>query len=220
MTDNKYSRFAFTAYEAQWPLVQELSQDALFVKMCKWQQEVCPTSGRKHWQGALLTHRPVRFKTVMARLKGVHIEPAKDWNALLAYCCKEETRDPSGNPVEIRHDRLKTVDELLILLAETVWELWELSLGDKETFLIRSTHPPTHPDFDGMDRKLRLDQYWQAVAHLCRIPAHRSRIGFYSQPIPQNAWIRTAHIWLGYARIARETMGLPTGEEEEAGQGN
>jgi len=48
-------------------------------------------SGTEHFQLAVATPQ-VRFSAVKKVFPTAHIEVAKDWNALLAYCSKEETR--------------------------------------------------------------------------------------------------------------------------------
>lgn len=48
-------------------------------------------SGTEHYQLAVATPQ-VRFSAVKKMFPTAHIEVAKDWNALLAYCQKEETR--------------------------------------------------------------------------------------------------------------------------------
>lgn len=48
-------------------------------------------SGTEHYQLAVATPQ-VRFAAVKKVFPTAHIEVAKDWNALLAYCSKEETR--------------------------------------------------------------------------------------------------------------------------------
>lgn len=101
MSDNKNTRYAFTAYEAQYDVVDQAQTDVALVKMLAYQEEVCPTTGRKHRQGCLQTQMPVRFSRVKSLLPGVHIEVARDWYKLVNYCKKQETRDASGASVSI-----------------------------------------------------------------------------------------------------------------------
>lgn len=86
---DKSSRWQFTAYEDQW---------ALFVSMPPgiaewgWQKEQCPKTQKLHYQGYLRTPAQVRFSALKKILPGVHLEVAKNWQALVAYCAKIETR--------------------------------------------------------------------------------------------------------------------------------
>lgn len=95
MTD-KSSRWSMTVYEDQYGLLTIMPPE---IAEWGWQDEVCPTSGKPHRQGYLRTKSQMRFSALKKILPGIHIEVAKNWSALLIYCKKEETRDPSGEQV-------------------------------------------------------------------------------------------------------------------------
>jgi len=100
----KTTHWAFTAYENQWPLFEVKIPG---ITWTGWQPEECPDTGRKHYQGALISREQHRWsgckgdykvgKTLTQQLPGVHIEPASNWAKLLQYCKKEETRIPGSN---------------------------------------------------------------------------------------------------------------------------
>jgi len=91
---DKTSRWAFTAYEEQWPIVDDFNKSALVAEF-GYQHELCPRTNRKHRQGFLRTKQQVRFSAMTKAFPGIHFEVAKNWDALIQYCKKEETRDKS-----------------------------------------------------------------------------------------------------------------------------
>lgn len=93
---DKRTRWAFTAYEDQWALFEQLPPG---IAEWGWQKECCPETNRQHYQGYLRTTQQQRFSWVKKILPGVHIEPCKDWLALIQYCKKEDTRVPGSTPV-------------------------------------------------------------------------------------------------------------------------
>jgi len=193
MTDNKSQRWAFTAFEQHYDIVDAVSKDKELVKMLKFQDEVCPDTGRKHRQGCILTQRPVRFSKLRAALPGVHIEQAKNWTALLAYCEKNETRDPSGSQVTIDNTSFsaKKVSNFLDDIADYLWTEWDNERDfDQEDRI--NTNPPDHPTRSNPE--LIKAEYWRAVSHIVR--TNPEAIGVLAQPLPQNAWKHTRQVWL------------------------
>lgn len=64
------------------------------------QKEICPDTGREHWQGYVQLNVKQRLSTVRNLLPGAHWEPAKgtvDEN--IAYCTKTDSRKPGTEPV-------------------------------------------------------------------------------------------------------------------------
>jgi len=92
---DKTSRWQFTAYEDEYPLVDDFSK-SLTIAEFGFQQEVCPTTQRIHRQGYLRTKTQVRFSALRKEFPGIHFEAAKNWDALVNYCKKEETRDKNS----------------------------------------------------------------------------------------------------------------------------
>lgn len=91
--DTRSSRWAFTAFEAQWPLFDNMPP---VVKDAGWQIEIAPDTQKKHYQGYLLTSSTQRFAAMRKLFPGVHLEVAKNWQALVAYCKKKETAVPGS----------------------------------------------------------------------------------------------------------------------------
>ena len=93
---DKSSRWAFTAYEDQWVLFNTMP---IGVAEWGWNAEICPETSRKHYQGYLRLTQQQRFAWLKKLLPGVHLEIAKDWLALKAYCAKADTRIEGTTPV-------------------------------------------------------------------------------------------------------------------------
>jgi len=85
----KSTRFAFTAYEAQWHLFQSMPPG---IAEWGWQQETCPQTGRAHYQGYIRLHTQQRITWLIKLLPGVHLEFSKNWDALVKYCSKADTQ--------------------------------------------------------------------------------------------------------------------------------
>lgn len=59
--------------------------------------EVCPTTGRHHWQCYFYSANPIRFETLKAKLPGAHLAPAKGTpQQNKDYCSKESVHDEYG----------------------------------------------------------------------------------------------------------------------------
>lgn len=196
MTDNKNTRFAFTAFEGQYAAVDHAQTDSDMVKMLAYQEEICPDTGRKHRQGCLQTQMPVRMSKVRALLPGVHIEVARDWFGLVQYCQKAETRDASGASVRIvnPHVERKKVSDFLDDIADIIWDEWV-----QDQMIPKSErdydHPPTHPTRSKPDDVK--EEYWRAVRAI--VGGNPDAIGILAQPLPQNAWKNTRQVWLDRA---------------------
>jgi len=85
-----------TVYEDQYGLLAVMPPE---VAEWGWQDEICPDTSRSHKQGYLRTKSQVRFSALRKILPGIHLEIAKDWNALKQYCSKSDTRNPDGEQV-------------------------------------------------------------------------------------------------------------------------
>lgn len=92
---DKTSRWQFTAFEEQYPIVDTFSTSSNVAEF-GFQQEVCPETKRIHRQGYLRTKVQVRFSALRREFPGIHFEAAKNWEALINYCKKEETRDKNS----------------------------------------------------------------------------------------------------------------------------
>lgn len=187
--DNKYTRWAFTAYEDDYPLLEDLLEQKVFKEM-GWQDEICPTSSRKHRQGWLVTQTPTRFSALKKITRGIHVEPCKNIAALKAYCSKEETRDPSGSQVHVTHPSTHvTVDKYMDLLADLVDQ---------------SESQPVDAD----------RQYWQLVNLLLPVRPELAHLAM--APGPKTLWVKTRFVWLNRARERSERVAESISITDEA----
>lgn len=101
-TSGKTTHWQYTAYEEQWELINNLPPGITW----EGHQEEITKTGKKHYQGALISRQQHRWsgckgdykvgKTLTQQLPGIHLEPAEDWVKLLQYCKKEDTRAPGS----------------------------------------------------------------------------------------------------------------------------
>jgi len=94
--NDKSSRWQFTAYEGQYGLLESMPPG---VAEWGWQDEICPTTQRAHRQGYFRLSQQQRFAWVRKTFPGIRVEVARNWDALVNYCKKEETRAPGAVPV-------------------------------------------------------------------------------------------------------------------------
>jgi len=178
MTD-KSTRWAFTAYEDQWHLFTGTMPE--LIAEWGWQTELTPTTGKKHYQGFLRTHRQVRFPQIRQVLPDVHLEISRNWSALLNYCKKEDTRDISGMQVhEISKNKPLTMAGALTLLAAYIPN------GEFIMQYIKDNKKMITPK----------DEYWHCVREYIKDTQNYESIGLFSNPQMQNAWLNTKQLWI------------------------
>ena len=165
---SKTTRWAFTAYEAQWPLFEKMPPG---IGEWGWQLEKCPDTGRLHYQGYLRTVQQHRFKGEPGRfstpneslrniLPGVHITAAEDWIKLIQYCKKKESRVEGHEPVH-QVSTFPTMYSYTEELAERLpmWdkvrELWEKHIEDTSRLLRRY-----QPEFKS-DEEYRASKFYR-----------------------------------------------------------
>lgn len=130
------------------------------------QLEIGESAGTEHFQLALATPQ-VRFSAVKKMFPTAHIEVAKDWNALMAYCNKEDTRVESLKEVSSSYlpwSQLRQMfaeyvceDEFLIHTSdpERRLQVWDRFIGS----LIEQGY---EVDLMGMNANYRacISRYW------------------------------------------------------------
>lgn len=196
----KSTRFQFTAYEGQFALFEAMPP---IVAEWGWQQEVCPTSQRQHYQGFLRTHRQHRLKQLVDMFKGVHIEIARDWNALVNYCKKTETAVEDTRVHETVATASMSMAKALILVAK---------------------HRPSI-DFSRCETVKDLKdkyahEYEVAVGEI--LLENENLVGVYSQPQYERAWVKWRKVWVEKSeKTDRQTdnssvvQDAPSRQEEE-----
>lgn len=174
METNKSSRWQFTAYEAQWNLFVTMPT---LIAEWGWQQEVCPKTDRPHYQGYIRTSRQVRFAQIKNLLPGVHLEVARDWNALVQYCKKKDTA-VEGTQHHQANNMTLTMAQALIRVAE---------YRDRDI------------DYSGCEsvrdfREKYVLEFDIAVAKI--LEENENLIGLYSQPQYERAYVKWRNVWV------------------------
>lgn len=181
---DKSTRWAMTVYEAQWPLLEKMPE---IIAEWGWQDEKCPDTDRVHRQGYFRTHRQVRFSQVRAILPGVHIEVAKNWNALLQYCKKVDSS--LGNQVhQVSNNVPMTMAESLIALAKYHWT--------DEIISKKKEHEFNNYNKILDNQELYKSEYWMCVNKFLEESDKDNAIGLFTNNQMLLAWTRTRRHWI------------------------
>lgn len=142
---DKSTRWAFTAYEAQWKLFDDMPPS---IAEWGWQKETCPETGRLHYQGYLRTKQQVRLKSLVKDLPGIHFEIARNWDALVNYCRKDETA-VSGTKVHQTSGNMRTIYSLAKEVAAALppLALLEDEYEDLRRQIRSNTKPGSEPNY-------------------------------------------------------------------------
>jgi len=177
---DKTSRWAFTAYAEQYSLFNTVLPDV--IAEIGYQKEIAPDTQREHYQGYIRTSRQVRFAQLRKIFPGVHLEPARNWEALLQYCKKTESAVPGtqvhiGNETE-RPQQLTMPQALTYFAANYPYE-----------------DSPDYKELTGQRLKdYKHNMFWRTVNNC--IANDRKLIGLYHQPQYIRCWEHTASQWL------------------------
>jgi len=155
-----------TVYEGQYSLLEKIPES---VKAWGWQDEICPNTGKPHRQGYLQTFRQVRRSALTKLFPGIHFEVSRDWNKLLNYCRKDESKDPTGSRVHKENLNLP------------------MSMADSLTALGKYAEP------NAVDYKV---DYWSCVNKYLRDTNNAQSIGLFTNAQMLSAWTHTRQYWI------------------------
>lgn len=185
---DKSTRWAFTAFENEWPLFTTMPE---LIAEWGWQPEECPDTGRKHYQGYLRTKRQVRFAQLKAVLPGVHLEVAKNWAALVQYCQKDSTK-AGGTVHQVSASKAMSMADALTRLAAHVASIISAEYDDE----------------------IITKRYWGAVNEILKEDANA--VALYTQPQYLRAWQHTYNVWLDRAaELVEYEVDRQTDRQEE-----
>lgn len=184
---DKTTRWAFTAFEEQWGLFNEIPD---IVAEWMWQTEVCPDTGRKHYQGCLRTRTQQRFTALRKILPGVHIEPARNWEALVNYCKKKDTSVEGSQKHNVNGRKYLKFHEALIRIANAYVDEYVSIANDMKTLAFDEAIGFANENADKVDTRC----YQRAVETLCS--KHPEDISLYSNPQMIRAWKMCRGLWL------------------------
>jgi len=183
---DKSTRWAFTAFEPQWEIFKRPLPEC--VAEIGWQEEIAPETGKHHYQGYIRTKRQCRFAQLKKQYPGVHIETARNWDALLQYCAKGTSSVP-GTQVNLKSSTTAmTMKDALIRIASHASVL-EPTLTITSTTNLRA------------ERSYVLKkEYWELVTKI--LEDDPDAIGLYVTPVYMTAWINTRSVWIELAKQA------------------
>lgn len=160
--------WSVTAFNGEMAVLEDTAHYPEFVVRVYGGREVCPTSGREHFQGAIQCQVQVRMSIFKQWLPTAHLEPARSQDALKAYAMKPETA--IGEKVE----RLNEVQPVF-LKAHEVCALIGKQLSKAEL------------------SDLVVCPYWLAVNRI--LIANKSLTSQLMNPSLRNFWLNTRHVW-------------------------
>jgi len=175
---DKATRWAFTAFEAQWELfkvVPEITAEQ------GWQIETCPDTSRKHYQGYIRTKRQCRFAQMKKAYPGVHLEVARNWDALVNYCKKVDTAHPDTQVL------MKGTTQMT--MAKALTRLASFAKHDPPELVIEA----------GMNVRveksfLLTQEYWMLVTSVLKDDP--DAVGMYTNNVYLSAWKNTREVWI------------------------
>jgi len=173
---DKTTRWAFTAYEAQWELfkvVPEITAEQ------GWQVEKCPDTGRLHFQGYIRTKRQCRFAQLKRTYPGVHIEPAREWFKLVQYCKKAKSA-VDGVHVNMKGTAQMTMVKALVRLASFASDQFRQDAFD-------SLDPVRYNNW-------KKDEFWMLVRKV--LADDPDAVGLYVNNMYISAWTNTRSVWI------------------------
>jgi len=187
-SDNRGFHFAATFYDPEIATAKDAKQWPPFVKCIKGQDEVCPTTGRKHFQAQIDTNKQCRSTSFKKWFPKTHFEPVRNLKAHEQYIAKEESRDPSGGKTEIRKpfvtDRMAM--EKLVGTCGRFCECVYMQKSPSGTL----EKEPCH-----MDDK---EDFWHRVR--CILLEEPDLCGLYAKPDLFRLWKNTKSVWFARKR--------------------
>lgn len=171
-----------------------------FVKKVYGGLEECPTSGRRHFQGAIQCHSQQRFSALKNWLKTSHLEVARSADAIQRYAMKEDTavgekkETTNTTPYAAMHDLLTQVASKQIQVASELMKILDLK------------------QCKSMDEERR-EEFIFCTRHI--IHENPAMVSSFMIPAVEKAWIRYRDVWIGRALVlqARHTEELELLEE-------
>lgn len=196
-----------TAYNDEILKCEQSSAYPSFVRTIHGGREKCPTTGREHFQGAVVTSQ-IRFSQLKSWLPTAHIELAVSKDAVMKYAMKNETA--IGEKVVRENDKkFYRMEELLMLLgyeeliSKTSGEYQEM-FKDIPDQMINKTITPAQAD-----KKV----FWYLVERVLNKKG-AYLIASYSKGDIFSAWDNLRSFWMKEALSITEPTDSPDPELE------
>jgi len=179
---DKSTWWSVTAFKDNIEKLEQASSYPTYVKKVYGGREECPKTKTIHFQGAIQCNAQVRMSAFKDWIPGVHLEPARQKDALIKYAMKEDTA--TGDKLErINPAKFYAADEILELIAQNALSLW--------------TNMRYYETPDGIK-----DMYNDAICIMLR--ADRKLAGQLMNPSLRNFWVSTYKVWIAHAIAANE----------------
>lgn len=204
--------YAILANKESWPH---------WIRETKFQEEVAPTTGKRHWQVALFTQQ-VRFSALKKIFPSAHIEVARNKDALMNYVEKSDSAVP-GTQQHLKNEKeYLALHQQLQRLANVAVDLWT------EYANMRSSL------YEEKDKNPDKAMYWWIANNI--LAEEPEMAATLANPALEKMWIHTSGTWIFAAKAASEAIsitaspqkietsgikdGLLSQEGQEQGQGS
>lgn len=178
---DKATNFAITAYNEEILLLEDATTYPHFVKKVFGGREICPTTGKVHFQGHIQCHSQQRFSAIKKWLPTAHIEVARNVQASIQYALKDDTA--SGEKSEKINSKPFMTDRLIMeKLAEVCNQFCDC--------IMFVNHADRNTDFCHMDDK---QDYWHRVRRI--LLDEPDLCGLLAKPDIYRLWNNTKNVW-------------------------
>lgn len=184
--------WSITAFNDEIAVCEDVSNYPHFVRTVLGGREVCPETGRLHFQGALQCKSQQRMSAIKKWLPTAHLETARQEEALKRYAMKEETA------VDDKHERINT--RKFLSMAEALTIIGSHCIGIDVIDFVQEFNLK---DTDEALKKM----YWRAVKKHLEDDKYDD-IGLFSQPQMISAWKNTHSVWVRRAIVLQARPSL------------
>ena len=103
-TDGRSTNWCVTGFNDDILLLEDVKSYPSFVKKVTGQREICPDTGKLHFQGHIQLHTQQRMSAIKKWLPTAHLEITRNITGSLNYVVKSETA-VDGTKVDIKNSR-------------------------------------------------------------------------------------------------------------------
>jgi len=176
---DKATHWAVTAYGDDILTIENVATCPPFVKTVFGGREICPTTGREHFQGHIQCKTQQRFAAIKKWLPRAHIEIVRNVKASIQYALKEDTS--SGEKKEMVNPKPFVTDRMVMeKLANTC-----LQFCDCKAFIPKEGWTPAH-----LDDK---EDFWHRVRRI--LLDEPDLCGLLAKPDIYRLWNHTKFVW-------------------------
>lgn len=171
----KATNWSVTAYGDNITRLESKDGCPSIIKRISGGRETCPKTGRLHGQFKIQCVTQCRASVIMDWLPGIHLEVARNSDALEKYVMKEETAAGEKTTWENKNE-YTTLQKAMELLAQE-----NIVQTDRQTDKITAKQIASH-------------LYWERVRQV--LEKRPELISIYASPLAKTAWTNTSSVWL------------------------